>query len=157
VIAAFAIPAGAGPGVISDNMVTIKKTVVGAVPAGTTFTVHVVCQITIGKHLPTTRDVIFDATGTATSGNAVIGTTDFEECTATETVTGGAIKVGFDCTSTSDDAECDTTATSATVEFIDVSEQSAIITVTNTFPAPVVPVAPIVPAAEVVVAPAFTG
>ncbi|MET0420636.1 MAG: hypothetical protein ABW073_02935 [Acidimicrobiia bacterium] len=148
-LAMFAGPANAG---FSGNMVTIKKVVVGPVPAGTTFTVHVSCQVTLGKSLPATYDVVFNAAGVATSGNSVITTQASSECVATETVTGGANTVAYGCTSTGSRATCDPSGTS--VEFVDVTGSTGTITVTNTFPDPP-PV--VVVALEVIVAPAFTG
>lgn len=91
VLALSAAPVGAG--IAFPNMVTITKVVTGSVPAGTTFTVHVVCNVTVGKALHRVTDVVFDSTGTVTSGNAVIGGGLNDECTATETVTGGATSV----------------------------------------------------------------
>jgi len=156
-LALFAAPVSAGQSF--PNMVTIKKVVSGAVPAGTTFTVHVVCNVTVGKGVPVVTDVLFDSTGAVTSGNSVIGALASYECTATETVSGGATSVGFACAKTGVRAVCTETSTSASVEFIDETGSTGTITVTNTFPPPpvVVPTPPIVPAPEVVVAPAFTG
>ncbi len=159
--AMLAGPVGAVEFPPSVNTLTIKKVVVGPVSASTTFTVHVHCEPTQGKASSINEDVVFDSTGTATSGNEQIETSDFFACTATETVTGGAQTVAFACSPTDDaDIDCSTTATSGTLEFMDVIDTTGTITVTNTFPVPVTPVTPVTPiqpAAEVVVAPAFTG
>ena len=85
-------------------------------------------------------------------------------CTVTETVNGGASSVGYACDivrGSSDQigtpflGSC--TAGNA-VSFNDVINDSATITVTNTFPTPAPPTPPAPPMARAVqIAPAFTG
>jgi hypothetical protein len=161
VLATLAVLAGpTSAGVMAPtNTVTIDKVVSGPVPAGTTFTVEVSCSLTIGKSVPVVTDVVFDSTGAVTSGNNVISTAASSECTATETVTGGASTVAYACTASGSRATCaDPAPETPRVTFVDVTGSSGTITVTNTFVAPPAPPAPpaIAPLA-VVVPPTFTG
>jgi hypothetical protein len=155
VLATLAVLAGpTSAGVMTPtNTVTIDKVVSGPVPAGTTF------SLTIGKSVPVVTDVVFDSTGAVTSGNNVISTAASSECTATETVTGGASTVAYACTASGSRATCaDPAPETPRVTFVDVTGSSGTITVTNTFVAPPAPPAPpaIAPLA-VVVPPTFTG
>jgi len=171
--------AGAGNGGKAAAPLTIVKVVQGDAPAGTTFEVTVHCDDNIidnGAEGTDTTSVTFDATGQPTSPDVVVfdgpGT-----CTVTETATGGAQSVAYACEGvegTGGDGEeppaesafgdpsataevlppvC---ATSGPVDPIEVNisapDQSATVTVTNTFPQPVPQ-----PAAQVVAQPAFTG
>ena len=97
-------------------------------------------------------------------GNATLGVAAFEDCTATETVNGGASSVAYQCASTppgDSDATCSTDGT--TISFVDTSSASATLTVVNTFaetppPTTAPPVTPpaVAPAA-VAATPTFTG
>jgi hypothetical protein len=161
-VVAGAIPSGAG-GLVT-NTVIVEKEVTGSVPAGTTFTVDVLCSslLKAGAAAVLPVEVTFDADGVPTSDNSITtpaGTT----CTATETVDGGATSTTYACDmvrGSSDDGpppflgNC-TEDNEAT--FTDVIGDTATITVTNTFPtAP--PEQPITPVAQAVqAAPTFTG
>ena len=160
-VVASALPSGAGAPAV--NTVIIEKEVTGDVPAGTTFTVEVLCSSILGPGasavLPV--EVTFDADGDPTSDNSIT-TPAGTKCTATETATGGATSTAYACDMvrgpTDDDppflGNC-TEDNEAT--FTDVIGDTATITVTNTFPtAP--PDEPITPVAQAVqAAPAFTG
>jgi hypothetical protein len=162
-IAATAAPGGAGVPVPPSNTLTVVKHVVGSVPAGTTFTVEVNCVSGIGPAAPVIPTVTFDATG-APLTSAVFSPGPTSTCTVTETVNGGASSVGYACDivrGSSDQigppflGSC--TADNA-VSFNDVINDSATITVTNTFPTPAPPAPPAPPVAGAVqIAPAFTG
>lgn len=107
----------------------------GSVPAGTTFTVHGTCSGAVSK------DPTFSSSGTLTSatGTNVISTNSPATCTATETVTGGALGVAYTCTATSG---VDTTCTdNQTLSNPEVGQPGAgTINVTNTFPAALGPI-----------------
>jgi hypothetical protein len=144
----------AGAGVQSANILWITKIVVGDVPADAEFTVRVVCTATVGDAPPIVTEVVFDAAGTAISGNAMLNVGDLHECTATETVTGGATLVTFATVSLSVGLEHHATQTSGTVKFFDMPEvDAATIAVTNYFPAR----RDTEPASAVLGPPAFTG
>jgi hypothetical protein len=163
-IALAAVPGGAG-GLVS-NTFTVVKHVSGPVPPGTTFTVEVTCEGTlgIGAQAPAPTVIHFDATGAATDDNSLTVSAG-QRCTATETVNGGATSTTYACAitrgSTDDEGppflgNCGPDDNQAT--FGDVIGDSATITVTNTFPTPTPPLQPITPAAQAVqAAPAFTG
>ena len=132
--------AASGGALVEQNMLTIKKVVVGTAPSGTTFTVSVACAENNGSGPTTTTTIHFDASGTPTGSNAV-GAPDFTVCTATETVNGGASSVGYSCalifgsTDPSHLSQCSTDG--KTVTFADeVLNDAATITVTNTFTPP---------------------
>jgi hypothetical protein len=137
---ALSLPASAGE---AQNSVVIEKDVVGTPPAGTTFTVHVTCVNTAAqKSQPVVADVVFDASGTATTPNEV--TFDFStgECTASETVDGGAQTVAYACAadgfnSDGNGVECeDPEPSSIGALYHNAFQDTATITVTNTFVAP---------------------
>jgi hypothetical protein len=109
-----------------------------SVPSGTTFTVQVSC--TLDSEDTGHWTLVFDATGAlvpARSDTALpIGSIPKgSTCSANETVTGGANKV----------------AVSDPVVIIE--DETDVITVTNTFTAPVTPVTPVTPVAPVEVSP----
>jgi hypothetical protein len=163
VVGVAAVPGGAG--LVPQNTVIIEKEVTGTVPAGTTFTVEVTCgsPLQAGAAAPIPDQVItFDATGTPTSDNSLT-TSAGTECTAVETVAGGATSTTYACDmvhGTTDQigppflGNC---VGGDTASFGDVIGDTATITVTNNFPT-AVPLTPITPAAQAVqAAPAFTG
>jgi hypothetical protein len=164
-VALAAVPSGAGGS--PTNTVTVEKHVVGSVPTGTTFTVEVTCESILGAGAaaPTPVTITFDAKGDPTSDNSLT-TSAGSQCTANETVNGGATSTAYACAmerGPSDEigppflGNC-TDDNQAT--FGDVIGDSATITVTNTFPpAPTTPpIQPITPAATAVQAtPVFTG
>ncbi len=86
----------------------VKKSVVGAVAPGTTFTVHVACRSGAlvvplgGAGSPTERDLVFsvDTDGVVQpSSGYTLGFSDPDSCTVTETVDGGASGVSYACES----------------------------------------------------------
>jgi hypothetical protein len=152
--------AASGGAQVEQNMLTIKKVVDGPAPTGTTFTVSVACAENNGSGPTTTTTMHFDASGTPTDSN-VVGAPDFTVCTATETVNGGASSVSYSCaltfgsTDPSHLSQCSTDGKTAT--FADeVLNDTATITVTNTFTPPAPPPPPTA-APAVVSAPTFTG
>ncbi|HEU5307573.1 MAG TPA: hypothetical protein VFW97_09610 [Acidimicrobiia bacterium] len=171
VIAAFAAGAvalGAAPsgaGAPPTNSFTVVKQVTGPVPAGTTFTVEVTCesQLQPVAQAPTPTEITFDANGDPTSNNVVTAGAGMQ-CTANETVNGGATSTTYACSIVRGDTDqsgppflgnCGPDDNQAT--FGDVIGDAATITVTNTFP-PAPPIQPITPAAQAVqAAPVFTG
>ena len=159
-VVASAVPGVAGAP--ATNTFIVEKEVTGPVPAGTTFTVDVLCTSILG---PTATAVLpveitFAADGTPTSDNSVT-TPAGTKCTATETANGGAAAVAYQCDivrgPTDDDppflGNCtgDNEAT-----FTDVIGDAATVTVTNSFVAPP-PGPPVTPAPAVQAAPTFTG
>ena len=171
VAAAFAAVAlgtsalGAGAGVVTTprtNTVTVLKVVNGTAPADTTFTVALTCE-SDGLGTEATVDITFDATGQPTSADSVDDLGAGTECAATETVNGGASSTTYACAITRGSTDpgpvfqgnC---TADDTVTFGDVLGDDGVITVTNTFSAPVPPVPPAPPVAQAVaVTPTFTG
>ena len=143
VTVALSAPASAGGNLHGE----VNNVVVGTAPAGTTFTVHYSC--TSGP----TGDLQFDASGTPTPPSSnFFNSLAAATCTISETVTGGASAVSYQCVSGGPDATCDPSGTSAT--FNGGTSTNVTFTVTNTFAAPEVPTT--VPTA-VPTAPNFTG
>jgi len=155
VLVALGTPASAG-----ENMhVEVNKVVVGSAPAGTTFTVHYAC--TDGGP---SGDLTFDATGKSVPANdnffndGVLGTT----CTITETGTGGATTVAYNCQDDGVNASCSPSGDSVTFDSPTNLSNQVDFTVTNTFgePTPTTtgPTAAVPePAVAVVSVPVFTG
>jgi hypothetical protein len=164
VVGLAAVPGGAGVGPQPVNTVIVEKEVTGTVPAGTTFTVEVTCgsQLNPMAAAPIPVVITFDATGTPTSDNSLT-TSAGTECTAVETVTGGATTTAYACdmvhgvTDQIGPPFLGNCVGDDTASFGDVIGDTATITVTNNFPT-AVPLTPITPAAQAVqAAPAFTG
>ena len=138
VLVALGTPASAG-----ENMhVEVNKVVVGSAPAGTTFTVHYAC--TDGGP---SGDLTFDATGKSVPANdnffndGVLGTT----CTITETGTGGATTVAYNCQDDGVNASCAASGNEVTFDSPNNTSNNVTFTVTNTFggasPTPTAPAA----------------
>jgi hypothetical protein len=138
VLVALGTPASAG-----ENMhVEVNKVVVGSAPAGTTFTVHYAC--TDGGP---SGDLTFDATGKSVPANdnffndGVLGTT----CTITETGTGGATTVVYNCQDDGVNASCAASGNQVTFDSPNNTSNNVTFTVTNTFggasPTPTAPAA----------------
>ena len=138
VLVALGTPASAG-----ENMhVEVNKVVVGSAPAGTTFTVHYAC--TDGGP---SGDLTFDATGKSVPANdnffndGVLGTT----CTITETGTGGATTVAYNCQDDGVNASCGASGNEVTFDSPNNTSNNVTFTVTNTFggasPTPTAPAA----------------
>ena len=135
---ALGAPASAG-----ENLhVEVNKVVVGSAPAGTTFTVHYAC--TDGGP---SGDLTFDATGKSVPANdnffndGVLGTT----CTITETGTGGATTVAYNCQDDGVNASCAASGNEVTFDSPNNTSNNVTFTVTNTFggasPTPTAPAA----------------
>ena len=144
-LATFALAAGltvalSAPASAGQNMHgEVNKVVVGTAPADTTFTVHYSCT-GAGQ----TGDLQFDANGNPTPPNTnFFNSLSAATCTISETVTGGASAVSYQCVSGGPNATCDPSGTSAT--FDGGTSTNVTFTVTNTFAAAAVPAA--VPAA----------
>ena len=155
--------ASGGAQTLSFTLV-VNKVVTGSVPAGTTFTVGVSCAEiaagnagATGSTTSTTNGVVtpqtappspvtmtFNAQGDPTSSNSITLSTG-EECTVTETATGGAASVSYGCVSTTVDLACESNQEVRQIPD-DETSGTATVTVTNTFPA-----------AAVVAEPQFTG
>jgi Domain of unknown function (DUF5979) len=177
-VALAAGPAGAGVDGGSQPTLTIRKVVVGPVPAGTQFVETVNCDgdiIRPGGPGSSSRQLTFDAQGNpATSGS--IDFIDDGQCTVTETQTGGAASVVYECEGTvppplmlqgsgrssprvagpAAPPPCETSGPQSdpiTVNIVGEDEEVTV-TVTNTFVEP--GTAP-VPAVAVEEAPRFTG
>ena len=138
VLVALGTPASAG-----ENMhVEVNKVVVGSAPAGTTFTVHYAC--TDGGP---SGDLTFDATGKSVPANdnffndGLLGTT----CTITETGTGGATTVAYNCQDDGVNASCAASGNEVTFDSPNNTSNNVTFTVTNTFggasPTPTAPAA----------------
>ncbi len=164
--------AGAGVAPTLAAPLTVLTVVDGIAPAGTTFTATIHCDGAIideGGSGTDTATVTFDATGQPTSADTV-GFGGPGVCTVTETASGGASSVAYGCTgqqgtisggvsgfehqASASDVLPPVCATTGPVDPIEVNisaeDQSATVTVTNTFVAPT-------PSPAVVVQPAFTG
>jgi Domain of unknown function (DUF5979) len=142
-LVAMSVPAFAG----NNLRVDVDKVVVGTAPAGTTFTVHYSCTLT-----GISGDLSFDAAGAAVPANSnffnssMINTT----CTITETGSGGASNVAYDC---ADDVNATCLSGNQVIFDSPTSTSSNVtFTVTNTF----TPAEP-EPAAAVAGTPEFTG
>jgi hypothetical protein len=159
-----------------DAPLTVVKTVSGPVPEGTTFTATIECDddiIVDGSDIVDSVEVHFDATGQPTSQDT-FGFDDPGTCTVTETDDGDAETTTYACESTlpptdataqqEDPDICSDAGPQSdpiTVEIFD-PDQTATVTIANTFVAPATTTtttAPAAPqAAPAVVAPArFTG
>jgi hypothetical protein len=142
---------------VEQNQLTVVKVVEGPVPSTASFTVQVDCQPVQGGAVPT---VTFDASGTATS-NPTFPVGAGPTCVVSETQRGGARNVNYACATTPGPTDPDGTLASCTdadgntVHFGDVVNDSATITVTNSFGGP--PAVPPPVAEAVQVAPVFTG
>jgi hypothetical protein len=141
--------AGNGQAVITPAagdcaILTVQKVVHGAVPAGTTFRVHVQCSHNevdgvSAQALVTTvdRDLLFDAAGQPTAGTVpTVAAQPTDTCNVSETGTGNALSVAYGCTDnhTSGSALCQTSGRDVT--YLDGLGQRATVTVTNTFADP---------------------
>ncbi len=161
-VIAAAVPGGAGAQ--PTNTFIVEKEVTGTVPVGATFTVEVTCGSILqpAAAAPVPDAVItFDATGTPTSDNSVT-TSSGTECTAVETVNGGATSTTYACNIvhgvTDQDGppflgNCGPDDNQAT--FGDVIGDTATVTVTNNFPTATPIPSPVVQAIQA--APTFTG
>lgn len=157
-----------------NSPLTIVKTVSGPVPAGTTFTATVECDgdiIVVDQGPDTdTATVTFDETGQPTSPDTISFKNQDGSCSVTETETGGAATTTYSCESTlpavqvapavpaPDPDVCETTGPQSdpiTVNIVD-KDQTATVTIANTFPEPTPQPGPEA-APEVVATPTFTG
>jgi hypothetical protein len=140
------------------NSLTVKKVVAGPVPPGTTFEVEVTCENE--KTGTTTKTARFDTEGNPTNENSFAPGED--NCTVTETATGGAQNVSYSCTDDFALADlCEAPGPQPDpmkVAYTSPGNQNVTVTVTNTFtPPPPPPLAPGPPPPPVVVQPVFTG
>jgi hypothetical protein len=166
-LAGFASTAGAGEQLAAP--VTIVKTVSGPVPVDTTFTARIECDHAIldtGSGSVVSATVTFDATGQPTSADT-FDFNDTGQCIINETATGGAATVTYACVGVqpveppAPDApqvcpEAGPQSASISVNILS-NNQSATVTIANTFvePEPVEPEP--TPSPAVVVQPVFTG
>jgi hypothetical protein len=86
-------------------VLTVEKVVATTAPAGSVFTVHVVCGF--GETLTVEQDVTFDETGAPTSPN-VLAPNSEDICLIQETDTAGATTVTYSCTDNTDPGNGDT-------------------------------------------------
>jgi hypothetical protein len=180
-VALAAPPAEAG---IDAAPLTVRKVPAGPVPAGTQFVVTISCD----KEIISTDDgpvsstqLVFDAQGNPV-GPDTVEFTDFGTCTVTETQTGGAASVIYECQGSAvpgglaegtgrfgprrsqpaaPKEVCETSGPQSgpiTMHIVSPA-QDATVTITNTFEAsPTAPAPPSPqPAAAVAEAPLFTG
>jgi hypothetical protein len=173
----FAPPAGAG---LDAAPLTVRKIPVGPVPAGTQFVVTIACDSPIiAPDGSSTAQLVFDAQGNPV-GTDTVEFGDFGSCIVTETQTGGAASVTYECQGSIPPDQtgaggggrfnprlsgrevrqvCPSSGPQSdpiTVNIVD-SRQQATVTITNTFVEPAT--APAAPAPPVAVAgaPSFTG
>jgi hypothetical protein len=180
-VALPALPAGAGVDGGAQPILTIHKVVVGPVPAGTQFVETVNCDgeiIRPGGPGSDTGQRTYDAQGNPVT-NGDFEFTDDGQCTVTETQTGGAASVVYECEGTvpppvtlmgtgrssprvagpAPPQPCETSGPQSdpiTVNIVGENEEVTV-TVTNTFVEPGTAAAPGAPAAAVVGEPLFTG
>jgi hypothetical protein len=102
-VAMTAAPAGAGDGGNAAPL-TVRKVVVGPVPAGTQFVVTVACEgrrgepiIFTGGPPAASQQLVFDADGNPAGTGDTVTFTNSGECTVTETENGGASSVSYQC------------------------------------------------------------
>jgi hypothetical protein len=101
-VALPALPAGAGVDGGNAPILTIRKVVVGPVPAGTQFVETVSCDgdiIRPGGPGSSSRQLTFDAQGNPATSSS-LEFVDDGQCTVTETQTGGAASVVYECEGT---------------------------------------------------------
>jgi Domain of unknown function (DUF5979) len=101
-VALPALPAGAGVDGGSAPILTIRKVVVGPVPAGTQFVETVSCDgdiIRPGGPGSSSRQLTFDAQGNPATSSS-LEFIDDGQCMVTETQTGGAASVVYECEGT---------------------------------------------------------
>ena len=179
-VALPALPAGAGVDGGSAPILTIRKVVVGPVPAGTQFVETVSCDgdiIRPGGPGSSSRQLTFDAQGNPATSSS-LEFIDDGQCTVTETQTGGAASVTYECEGTvpppmmlegsgrssprvagpAPPQPCETSGPQSdpiTVNIVGEDEEVTV-TVTNTFVDPG-SAAAATPAAAVVGEPLFTG
>jgi len=181
-VALPALPATAGVDGGSQPTLTIRKVVNGPVPAGTQFVETVNCDgdiIRPGGPGSSTRQLTFDAQGNpATSGS--IDFIDDGQCTVTETQTGGAASVVYECEGTippslmldgsgrssprvagpATPQPCETSGPQSDPITVNIfgKDEEVTVTVTNTFVEPgTAPGTAAAPAAAVEGVPSFTG
>jgi hypothetical protein len=95
-VALTALPAGAG---LDAAPLTVRKVPVGPVPAGTQFVVTIACAepiISTDNGSVSSTQLVFDAQGNPV-GPDTVEFSDFGTCTVTETQTGGAASVVYEC------------------------------------------------------------
>ncbi|HEV8208128.1 MAG TPA: DUF5979 domain-containing protein [Acidimicrobiia bacterium] len=180
-VALPALPAGAGVDGGSAPILTIRKVVIGPVPAGTQFVETVSCDgeiIRPGGPGSSSGQRTYDAQGNPVT-NGDFEFIDNGQCTVTETQTGGAASVTYECEGTvpppmmlegsgrssprvagpAPPQPCQTSGPQSdpiTVNIVGKDEEVTV-TVTNTFVNPGTAAAPGAPAAAVVGEPRFTG
>lgn len=169
--------AGAG---LDAAPLTVRKIPVGPVPAETQFVVTISCEepiISTDNGPVSSTQLVFDAQGNPV-GPDTVEFTDFGTCTVTETQTGGAASVIYECEGSFTPGGlgangtggrfglrngpprkvCETSGpqTEPITMHIVSPSQNATVTITNTFEAAPTPPPP-PPAAAVEEAPQFTG
>lgn len=155
VAAGLAVPAGAGE---SPHVLNIEKVVVGDLPPGTEFIVHVVCvDDSQNGFLGVDEELPFTGPGSESVEVLLSGAELPVTCTVTETDDGGAATVAYACEDDFGASEC---VDDNVIELFEPGEST--ITVTNTFeaePEPEPAPEPLEPpaAAPVAGAPRFTG
>ncbi len=163
-VAATTIGAGAGA-ILKVNRFTVVKVVDGPVTDTTTFTVGVDCApVGLSGSAGTTAvnhtDIVFDSTGQPKTADTVSVGSGME-CTATETVNGGATSTTYACdivrdaTEPTDPPFQGNCTSDHAARFGDVLGDTATITVTNTMPTPKPVDPPVVQAIQAT--PTFTG
>ena len=135
---------------VCQPLLSILKVVTGQAPAGTTFTVHVVCSHVVitgvnaqASQTTVDRTLVFDALGHPFSGgNPTVIAAFTDTCNVTETASGGATTVSYTCRDnhSTDPPFCQ--ASNQDVVFGRSRIESAGVIVTNAFPTPQVIIQP---------------
>ena len=135
---------------VCQPLLSILKVVTGQAPAGTTFTVHVVCSHVVitgvnaqASQTTVDRTLVFDALGHPFSGgNPTVIAAFTDTCNVTETASGGATTVSYACRDnhSTDPPFCQ--ASNQDVVFGRSRIESAGVIVTNAFPTPQVIIQP---------------
>ena len=136
-LTASALLALSRPAFAGGNMhVEVNKVVVGTAPTSATFIVHFACS-----NGGPTGDLSFDSEGNPVPPNSnffndgVLGST----CTITETATGGAVNVTYDCEDNGVDASCASSGNEVTFDSPTNLSNNVTFTVTDTFADPLPP------------------
>jgi hypothetical protein len=178
---AVGFASSANAGVQLAAPLTVAKVVNGTAPAGTTFTATIQCNGNIIRTGPSSSSdmvtIHFDATGQPTDADTY-GFTDPGQCTVTETAKGGASSTTYACegnlgtdsgsfakpSSAQVEEVCQTTGPGPITVNIINEGQSATVTITNSFAAPITApttttttTPPATKPAAVVTQPTFTG
>jgi len=158
--AVAAAPLTAGAQAASTATLVVTKSVEGAVPAGTEFTVEVDCPtLDPNATSPTENPRTLTFTEDGGSQELDVFVDIAPDCTVTETVDGGAETVTYAAGASTGNCLVTPVDGSALGEFDFAADSSCEVVITNAFAEPEPPAPPVAPPAPVTpgVQPSFTG